>query len=1044
MSKPTTYQYPIIELSDPQKDIQGLYNTIFKDKIDTFVKKWEPNVIVTKIKNSEQKDQREIIISNYIIPLCYLIYSFIYTKFFNLQIKKNIQIENDLNYEMYKFFFKHNNPIIKKVNVIMYMSFQKETQKDFELNIIKIDEIKTEKNVIINFLDYMSLRIVEKNNFSKEIKLNESNHDNISNIIIKLNEIMKLISDGTQGIKDFKVTNSTTTNPTTTVPATNISILIDRNKIKENIIIKDIPGKLTIKIDNDIVIINNETKSFNDYLDDMKSKMNSITSDPDFNKYKNNYEKAFKIYLNILDSIKEINISNAIEKEFLDENNINLYDLFKKYDIYNKNLIDLTNKNKNQKDLLKSILTIKNNLLSQNEIYEILLNSIAKKSNNKNKEKNKLKINSYLGEINDIHDKILTNIIEVFKIIHNFIDPSVTPASSVTNISLEISFNNKSLNDQLQKFYNFLRLFFICFYINENNEFYYFYKINNKNINEPNLKLKDIEEIKLKFDKYFRNYKKNIENSDNTQELLNKKLKKIDNNLKSVQGYLNIYTKNRENNISSVSASSTSGTLPTQLKNKTQNEISLDRISNEINTKKTELAKINKNINDKKENIVNIGTLINKTKETANITNIKDEINKYIEDILEKQLKLGTGSIPKINSVTNLVLVKDDINNVISHLNGLVPPKSQSEINTYISNFIKKINEIIKSKFSSTENRNLYSKYTTLENEYSGTLGQKNKIDFNISTFWDKADKVKDYIQSKIDKDDSDKLNKETEISNLESKKNVLNAKIMFKNNEKSLLDKEKTTLEAIKTEITSKISILKGSIKNNEIKSINKEQEEYNKSLDTIYNFASQYEDKIRKISFNKSINRITYSYDKNEKFIVFINEIKKITDKTTKENIDKITLKINKYYADNNDIFISKINEIVSQLNNDEAKPFFEQYQKLYLELIKKINTILDKISNQLLNINTKLFKLNTGTLTNTNTIKNVVIDAFKDKIIKSKVDNQNKITKNGNNYNSALGKNEIVKGKFTEILIYTDNLFYYFLDLLIIIDYLTFFYI
>ena len=1031
----TTYQYPIIELSETKFDVQSFFNQ-YKNKIVTLVNEWKKNVNVSRIKNKvpgqqddPQQDQREIIINNYIIPLSYLIYSFIYTKFFNLQIKKNIQIENDLNYEMYKFFFKHNNPIIKKVNVILYMSFQKEIQKDFELNLIKIDEIKTEKNTIINFLDYMSSRIVERNNLSKKIKLCESNHDNISNIIIQLNQIMKLISDGTQGIKDFKVTNSTTT-----VPATNISILIDRNKIKENIDIKDIHGKLNIKIDNDIVIINNETKSFNDYLDDMKSKMNSITSDPDFNKYKNNYEKAFKIYLNILDSIKEINISNAIEKEFLDENNINLYDLFKKYDIYNKNLIDLTNKNKNQKDLLKSILTIKNNLLSQNEIYEILLNSIAKKSNNKNKEKNKLKINSYLGEINDIHDKILTNIIEVFKIIYNFIDPSVKSTSLVNNISFEISFNNKSLNDQLQKFYNFLRLFFICFYINENNEFYYFYKINNKNINEPNLKLKDIEEIKLKFDKYFRNYKKNIENSDNTQELLNKKLKKIDNNLKSVQGYLNIYTKNRENNISSVSASSTSGTLPTQLKNKTQNEISLDRISNEINTKKTELAKINKNINDKKENIVNIGTLINKTKETANITNIKDEINEYIKDILEKQLKLGTGSITKINPVTNLDLVKNDINNVISHLNGLVPPKSQSEINTYISNFIKKINEIIKSKFSSTENRNLYSKYTTLENEYSGTLGQKNKIDFNISTFWDKADKVKDYIQSKIDKDDSDKLNKETEISNLESKKNVLNAKIMFKNNEKSLLDKEKTTLEAIKTEITSKISTLKGSNKNNEIKSINKEQEEYNKTLDTIYNFASQYESKISKISFNKSSNRIEYSYSKNKEFIEFVQEIKDIKSTITKENIDNITSKINKYYADNNDIFISKINEIVSQLNNDEAKPFFEQYQKLYLELIKKINTILDKISNELLNINTKLFDTPTGILTN----------AFQDYIIKSKVTNQTNITTNGKNYQKALSNHKIVKGKFTEILIYTDNLFYYFLDLLIVIDYLTFFYI
>ena len=101
------------------------------NKIDTIITNLGNIVDVSKIKNANInsttgtvtftdkyiKAQKKLLISNYIIPLAYLIYSYIYTKFFNFQIKKNIQIENDLNYEMYRFFFDHNNPIIKKINV---------------------------------------------------------------------------------------------------------------------------------------------------------------------------------------------------------------------------------------------------------------------------------------------------------------------------------------------------------------------------------------------------------------------------------------------------------------------------------------------------------------------------------------------------------------------------------------------------------------------------------------------------------------------------------------------------------------------------------------------------------------------------------------------------------------------------------------------------------------------------------------------------------------------------------------------------------------
>jgi hypothetical protein len=321
--------------------------------------------------------------------------------------------------------------------------------------------------------------------------------------------------------------------------------------------------------------------------------------------------------------------------------------------------------------------------------------------------------------------------------------------------------------------------------------------------------------------------------------------------------------------------------------------------------------------------------------------------------------------------------------------------------------------------------KNLYQEYIAIESEYSNKLDAKEKDKFQSKFIFEKIDIV-------LQKNNFVKFQTQSEINDLDRdisilKNNIiqLSLKIMFKKNEKILLNKKKDLLNDIKTEINTKLSSTNNSKKNNEIKNINQEQEQFNNSLDAIYNFASQYEDKINKMSLNKSVNKISFLYDENKDFKKLINDIKGLI---ITSDIESLTLKINNYYSKNNDIFMKKINEIISQLNNDEIKPFFEQYQKLYKELIQKISNILDKISNGLLTINQ-------------NSINYITI--FTSNIIKTKVKKQTNIVKNENDYSQALTNKKTKKGKFTEILIYTDNLFYYFIDLLIIIDYLTFFY-
>jgi hypothetical protein len=97
---------------------------------------------------------------------------------------------------------------------------------------------------------------------------------------------------------------------------------------------------------------------------------------------------------------------------------------------------------------------------------------------------------------------------------------------------------------------------------------------------------------------------------------------------------------------------------------------------------------------------------------------------------------------------------------------------------------------------------------------------------------------------------------------------------------------------------------------------------------------------------------------------------------------------------------------------------------------ELTEKIKNMLDEINDNILTINIL-------------TINNISQVSIFTRYISRKNRILDKIKKDQTDYGVNINAKKIKVGKYTKILIYTDVLFKYLVDLLNIIDYLTFFY-
>lgn len=168
-----------------------------------------------------------------------------------------------------------------------------------------------------------------------------------------------------------------------------------------------------------------------------------------------------------------------------------------------------------------------------------------------------------------------------------------------------------------------------------------------------------------------------------------------------------------------------------------------------------------------------------------------------------------------------------------------------------------------------------------------------------------------------------------------------------------------------------------------------------------------------IDSIGYKESINKVSYRLGKDELNVIY----KSITEITTEESIKVVKKKLNNYFTNNEETFIEFLNKEKEKSNKDIYKLFFNKYNEYYEKFIKKINNILD-------NINSHKLKLDTTKISYFTT-NNIKLEKIKELF---------RNPTNNNNNNS---------GKYTKILPYTDILLVYLLYLLLIIDYLTYFY-
>ena len=413
------------------------------------------------------------------------------------------------------------------------------------------------------------------------------------------------------------------------------------------------------------------------------------------------------------------------------------------------------------------------------------------------------------------------------------------------------------------------------------------------------------------------------------------------------------------------------------------------------------------------------------TSKTAKITNKStkenekkklDEKKKRYEDSKSLIQKIGNQDFQTARRILRSY-IKTENSNLLSSINKVISNKEnttsagRSQRSVQIKEMVDVSSEKINDKIKETKNiKNKINTTTTTINANIKNLSTKEKdytdkksimqimLD-NYNIFLKEIDTIIVGITSKQTKQSSDK-----ELIN-----------DLFTSEFKEIINISKNLYE-----------------KNNEIT--------YDSSKNKVYHLYSS-----DKIELNKCINSIltidtnTYNnfnaYSKLNK-----NEYKKNHDLNTtlnnsnvqryliEDNITNLTRDLTKYFNNeynNEDTsnFLKKIFIIQDTNKKDITKPFFDQYKNYHDKLMKQIQDILTQIDNEEL-------------ILNSNLINYIGLQNFITQLQKKK-QKRDKITKH------AINDDNHPKGKYTVVLPYTDIMYLYFINLLIIIDYLKYFY-
>jgi len=375
------------------ENIKDFYSDIFLNDIDEITNQLKNKVKTEDIFNEKSirkndiEKHKKLLISNYIIPLTYLIYSYIYIKFYNYQFKNQIIVENKLNYEMYKFVFSHKNPIIRKVNIFLYKYYKDQLHGNKKID-FTIDDVKngTIKDNTIKFIEDMNNVLKDD---TKDLNILKNITSNLEKAILKINNIGEIIKSITN--KELEKN-------------TNIYTIIDELSVKKELNIK----------------------KFSDY-------------ETKYNNFQTSYLELIKtniktININILKLSIEIDQNNIIK-----EDDIKLAKITEIKKIYDNKSDNENKKYENYKEIIEYNIEINQFLNKGKKLINLFFST-----NKKNK-----KINDIIKNIKDNKIDIIEKIYCIILLIEKPNSTSIPNTNTKIEDKIKFIINIKPLKNKL-------------------------------------------------------------------------------------------------------------------------------------------------------------------------------------------------------------------------------------------------------------------------------------------------------------------------------------------------------------------------------------------------------------------------------------------------------------------------------------------------------------------------------------------------------------------------------------------------------------------
>ena len=952
------YNYNILNDIFNEKDLNQEYNKKMKELFDEYKGK-----VVTNFLNgaADKNIQKNRIIKNYIVPLCYLIYSYIYTKYYNLQVKKTINNESDTIYDMLGFLFSPMNPSTKMLNVYYYKEFNKvketNTNKNNSENINLYSKMKDEKEKNILFLQQIISLFKKDSDLTQIYKVIIINFKKlikeiikiVNNVILKINidcnndnECNKILEIKRSFDKEYGV-NDEFNNYEPISTTTNIKIPSLLQELSTTDLVSPNYKKLLYQLNQ----IKNDT-NFKILLDTMLKL--------DISKYaqiKSQYSELSTLYnKNFLSIINEINKNIILLKnsdEILTEDELSFKFIADRFLNYYKKYNENIKEKKNNDIIIEHITNIIN--ITQDEIIDLNKIFYNKKINNSN--------------LNDIVDKPYDEKNKQVIALLNSLSTQ-TYNNYIATINTKIQYLKKIDNINNIDIKYLLQLYFLSIAIYNNIENKYIKVFLNKSYEINSIKSSYIENIKKIFEIKFRQYERS--NKDKKSEYIE---------------YLNenekIYEKENDELIQYESE---------EFKN------------NSLNNSKS-LSEYQKEKNDAQRDY-----------DTYN--------NKYFQKITDfNSFYINLNNSPKLNEIIRVITsisIGTSQNKIFSNINGDSIESIIESFNNIVNqhnyaqriNIISIVNNKIKPQYFSDIN------FTTIQQIYIADKELSNS-DFLL----EQAFKINNFNQIKL----NTIKQKKTEMEDAASKFEKKQREIDIKTKRTFLIKFKKIYYSELKTSIANQRTKLESENSSKKIIPL----DSYGISFDSLINIT---------LDFEKTINIIKFKNTDNKLFFIFetdLEKLNKINDNLNNLNNLNIQKKITNLQEDINNYFIatnstSLFNKLLSKPTNSnktvQITPILEEYSNYNKNLTNKIKVLLNNINKQ----NIKL-----------NDISNInhKINIFKNNIIKNKIDKYKKI------YNELMKEHNKINGSIKYIVSYTNVIYIYFINLLIIIDFLTYFY-